>query len=432
VSRKKLKFDNTVSSKTQNEINKSIILNYIRENNYGENNSISRAEVARSLKISAPTVSKIVDELIRERYIVEVGKGESTGGKRPTKLKFNSEIGCVVGVDLGKDKIRIARCDFSGNILEKHVGFKIFYKDKKLLSKIIKEIEIFINNANLNDDKKKKKILPKAICLGVPADVNIDTGEIKSAPLFEGWEGLRLKEILVQKFNLPIYVENSTNISSIGENYSGEGKNLSSMVFLEVSEGIGAGIIIDNQIYRGSYSSAGEVGFIISGTDNLYYTYKNKGYMERVASPSSIEREVVRAIKNGNKTIIKEIVAGNLVNINSSIVFKAASLDDALANEIIKKAVEHLAIIVINLTLILNPEIIIIGGDICTMPEVNNLFIDPLKSIAKEVIPFKLPEIKLSSLGNDGGIIGASFFAVDNLLTKYFPYRIKEEEVIGI
>lgn len=432
MSRKKLKFDNTVSSKTQNEINKSIILNYIRENNYGENNSISRAEVARSLKISAPTVSKIVDELIRERYIVEVGKGESTGGKRPTKLKFNSEIGCVVGVDLGKDKIRIARCDFSGNILEKHVGFKIFYKDKKLLSKIIKEIEIFINNANLNDDKKKKKILPKAICLGVPADVNIDTGEIKSAPLFEGWEGLRLKEILVQKFNLPIYVENSTNISSIGENYSGEGKNLSSMVFLEVSEGIGAGIIIDNQIYRGSYSSAGEVGFIISGTDNLYYTYKNKGYMERVASPSSIEREVVRAIKNGNKTIIKEIVAGNLVNINSSIVFKAASLDDALANEIIKKAVEHLAIIVINLTLILNPEIIIIGGDICTMPEVNNLFIDPLKSIAKEVIPFKLPEIKLSSLGNDGGIIGASFFAVDNLLTKYFPYRIKEEEVIGI
>ncbi|MBA7509642.1 N-acetylmannosamine kinase [subsurface metagenome] len=421
---KKLKFYNTVSSKMQNEINKSIVFNYLRENK-----SISRAKVARDLKISAPTVSKIVDELIRECYLIEIGKDESTGGKRPIQLKFNSDIGCVIGVDLGKDKVRIARCDFGGNILEKHVGFKIFYKDKKLQNKIIKEIELFIDKANLNDSKKKKKIPLKAICLGVPADIDIDTGEIKSAALFEGWEGLKLKEILTEKFNLPIYIENSTNVSAMGDNYYGEGKRFSDIVFLEVSEGIGAGIIIDNQIFRGSYSSAGEVGFIVAGTKNLYSTYKNKGYMEEIVSPGSIEKEVVKAIKNGKKTLIKEIVSGDLAKINSSIVCKAASLGDSLACEILKKVVEHLAIIVINLTLILNPQIIIVGGDICALPEVNNLFIDPLKNIAKRVIPFKLPEIKLSLLGEDGGIIGASFYAIDNLLTKDFPYRIKKEEV---
>ncbi|MBA7518011.1 hypothetical protein ES705_10076 [subsurface metagenome] len=79
--------------------------------------------------------------------------------------------------------------------------------------------------------------------------------------------------------------------------------------------------------------------------------------------------------------------------------------------------------------MILNPQIIILSGDICTLPEVNNLFIDPLKDIAKKVIPFKLPEIKLSLLGKDGGIIGACFYAIDSLLTKDFPYRIKKEGI---
>jgi len=421
---KKLRFYNTVSSKLQNEINKSIVFNYLRENK-----SISRAKVARDLKVSAPTVSKIVDELIREGYIIEVGKDESTGGKRPTQLKFNADIGCVIGVDLGKDRVRMARCNMSGNMLEKHVGFRIFYKDKKLLDKIIKEIRLFIDRTDLNDSKKQKKIPLKAICLGVPADIDIDKGKVKSAALFEGWESLKLKDILAEKFNLPIYIENSKNISAIGENYHGEGRRYKDIVFLEVGEGIGAGIIIDNQIFRGSYSSAGEVGFMVGGIEDLYSTYKIKGYMERVASPGNIGKEAVKAIEDGKKTLIKEVVSNDLTKIDSSIVCKAASLGDSLASEIIKKVVEHLAIITINLILILNPQIIVIGGDICALPEVNKLFTSPLKSIVEKVVPFKIPEIKLSSLDEDAGIMGASFFAVDKLLTEGFPYGIKNDEV---
>ncbi|MDD5623057.1 MAG: ROK family protein [Actinomycetota bacterium] len=418
---KKLRFYNTANPKLQNEINKSIVFNYLRENK-----SISRIKVSKDLKISAPTVSKIVSGLISEGYVIEVGKDESTGGKRPTQLNFNSDIGSVIGVDLGKDRVRMVRCDLSGNILEKQIGFKIFYKDTELLNKIIKEIRLFISKTKSGDKRRQKKIPVKAICLGVPADIDIDTGEIKGAPLFEGWEGLKLKEILSREFSLPIYIENSTNISAIGENYCGEGKRFNDIVFLEVSEGIGAGIIIDNQIFRGSYNSAGEVGFIVAGKENLYTTYKYKGYMEEIASPGSIERAIVKAIKGGGKTLVKEIVSNDMTRIDTSIVCKAAGLGDPLANEIIKNVVEHLAIITMNLILIINPEIIVIGGDISTLPEVNNLFMEPLKSIVGRVIPFKLPEIKLSILGDDGGIIGASFFAVDNLLTEDFPYRIRK------
>jgi len=418
IANEKLKFQKTISSKIQKEINRSIVLNYLIENS-----NISRAKVARELKISAPTVSKIIDRLIVEGYVIEIGKVESTGGKRAKQLKFNSDIGYIISVDLGKNKIRLAKSDFDGNILEQHVGSKILINNKNLLNDVIEEISIFINKYTINDNNKAKSSI-KAICLGVPASFDTETGEIKSAALFEGWNGLKLKEILTEKFNLPIIVDNCTKISTFGEYCVDENKKFKDMIYLEVGEGIGAGIIINNKIFRGSDNSAGEVGFIISGTENLYSNYESMGYMEKVASPICIENEIITAIKNGKKTLIKEIVSGKLNKIDSSIVFKAASCGDNLANEIIKKVVEHISIIIINLTLILNPQIIIIGGEICSLPDVENLIMKPLKKIIKRIVPFKLPEIKLSSLGNDAGIIGASFYAIDKLLTPYFPYSI--------
>ena len=419
MSTDKLEFRKAIIPHMQNEINKSIVLNFLLENK-----SISRARVSKSLNISAPTVSKIADELVNEGFIIETGKSESTGGKRPTKLEFNPDYGAVIGVDLAKDNIRIARCDFLGNILEKHIGFKISNKDKTLLDKVIMEIGQFIEKINLDCPNGKNDLPLKAICLAVPAAIDLDTGEIKSAALFEGWEGLKLKEILTNHFDVPIYVENSTNISAMGDKYFGEAKQYSEIAFLEVSEGIGACIIINNRIYRGAYSSSGEVGYILGRLDDLYSSYKNKGYMEYEASLENMEKEAVKAIKDGKKTLLREIIDGDLTKINAAIVCRAASLGDLLAKEIIKKIVENLALIIINLILILNPEVVIIGGNICALPEVQDLFISPIKDIAERIVPFGLPEIKLSVVGKDGGVLGASYYAIDNVLTKYFPYKI--------
>jgi glucokinase len=419
MSTDKLKFRKAIIPHMQNEINKSIVLNFLMENK-----SLSRARVAASLNISAPTASKIIDELIKEGFVIETGKSASTGGKRPTNLEFNPDYGAVIGVDLAKDSIRMARCDFCGSILEKHIGFKIYNKDEDLLDKVIKELEQFIENINSDSSNGKKHLPLKAICMGVPAAVDLDSGEIKSAALFEGWEGLKLREILSEHFDLPIYIENSTNISAMGDKYFGEAKQYSEIAFLEVSEGIGAGIIINNKIYRGAYNSSGEVGYILGRLEELYSSYKNKGYMEYEASLENMEKEAIKAIKDGKKTLLREIISGDITKINAAIVCKAASLGDLLAREIIKKIVENLALIIINLILILNPEIVIIGGNICALPEAQELFITPIKEIADRIVPFDLPEIKLSVVGKDGGVMGASFYAIDNILTKYFPYKI--------
>lgn len=198
------------------------------------------------------------------------------------------------------------------------------------------------------------------------------------------------------------------------------------MVFIEISEGIGAAIIIGNNIFRGSNYSAGEVGFIIQRKKNLYSNYGNIGYMERDISPRNIIKSVVKAIKNGEKTLITEIVSNNLAKIDISVVFKSASLGDALAKKIIKNVVERLAIIAINITLILNPQLLVIGGDICNFPGVSEFIIEPTKTIVNRIIPFKSPEIKLSKTGKDSGIIGTSLFAIENLIKENFIYKLIE------
>jgi glucokinase len=409
---------NTANAKFQNKINKSIILNHVKDNIRS-----TRSAIAKDLKISTPTVSKIIDELIAENYVKELGKSESTGGKRATNLEFNSEFGSVIGVDLGKDRIRMAQSDLNIKILEKHIGFEIFNEDKNLLEEVIKEIDFFIKKIN----SKKNNIPLKAICIGVPADVEPETGQIISASLFKKWNNLNLKDIFSERFNIEIFIENTTNMSTIGEKYKGMGKKYKNLVFLGIGEGTGAGIIINDQLYRGSSFSAGEVGFLVDGIDNLD-TINNinnsKGYMENIIAPRNIKKEAVRLITEGHDSLIRNIVSNNLDIIDSNIVCRAAMLQDKLSMSIISKIVKNLSIIIQNIILIINPQVVIIGGDILDLSDLETLFIAPLKEIVERNIPSKIPEIRLSGLGKDGGVIGALVFAVESTLNKDYPYMI--------
>ena len=412
-----LKVLNTLSAKHQLLINKSIILNYLMENS-----SVSRAKIAVDLKISPPTVSKIIDELIKEGFVVEKGKDLSTGGKKAIKLGFNNKSGSVIGVDLGKDRIRMIRSDMGGHILDKHVGFEIYYKDKNLLDKVIKEIQMFINNIELNNINNNIEL--RGICIGIPADIATESGRILSSPLFLEWQNLNLKKIFSENLNTQIFIENSKNMSAIGEKNLGAGKEYKDFIILEVGEGIGAGIILDDQLYRGSSFSAGEVGFIVNNKKQLYSTYRIKGAMEKSASPNILRKKIIKIIESNKKTLVSELTEGDLDNITPSIVCRAAILGDKASKKIIKDSVESLSIIVLNLVLILNPEIIVIGGDILELPEVEKLFIEPVNRVIKHIVPFETPLIKKASLGVDAGVLGCSIFAISNILGTLYPYKI--------
>ena len=416
-----LNFLRTASAELQYKINISIIFNYIRENE-----PISRIRIANNLKISPSAVSRVIGKLIEDGYVVEADKLKTKGGKRPTLIKIKQDKGFVIGIDLGKEKFKLALTGFNGEIIEKYRGFKIS-NDKNIAEKIINEIKKILSK--YHQDKKLKQDNLKAICVGIPAAIDIDNGKIISAPLYGEWKDLNLKEILGSEFNIPIYVENDVNLSALGEKHYGEGKNFRDFIFVEISNGIGAGIIIDKHLFRGSLGSAGEVGFTIINADNLGFKVKNKGFLEKFASVESIKKKAIREIRKGRKTIITKMVKNDIEKIEPYMVCEAAISGDELANGIITETVNFLSIGIINLILIQNPQIIVLGGDICNLPEVSRLFLEPIIEKIRSSIPFEIPEIKLSLLGEDAGVVGASFQAVESLLMNKFPYKIEQGAV---
>jgi len=416
---RRMHFFETIGPKFQNVINESIVLNYLRENN-----PISRAQIASSLNISAPTVSKIIDNLIKNNYVFETDKAISSGGKRATKLVFNKEIGFIISVDLSKKNIVIARTDYEFNIINRYVGFKIIHTDTEILSKIIAEIKLFLNKFKINLKDNNHAGNFNVISIGVPANIEKFSGKIISAPLFRDWLDLNLKEYVEDVFKVPVFIGNIVNLSAIGENQFGEGENIENLVFFEISNGIGAGIIIDNNLLNGSSSSAGEIGFTVTKPEDLEFKYKIKGKLEKEISVENIEKNVIKLVKEGKKTLINELVNNNLNEIDINIIFKAASSNDSFAINIINEFVKKLAIVAINTILILNPQIVVVGGQIITVPGIKELVIEPLEKIIKDILPFKAPEVKISALGENAGILGTSFMAADTVLLSRFPYKI--------
>jgi len=413
-----LKFLKTAGPELQHKINKSIIFHYLRENS-----PISRAAISKELKISAPAVSRVIEKLILEGFVLEKEKQETKSGKRPTLLEINKHKGLVLGIDLGTEKITVAVMNYKGDIIRKYFGDKI-NDSSEIQEKILDEISMVLEDCKNN--KLGLEINPKinAICIAIPADVDPVTGKITGAPLYGSWKDLNLKEIIKSSFDIPVYIENNVNLAVWGEKKSGLGKNYNSLAFIEVSNGVAAGIIIDNSLHRGENGYSGEIGFTIIGSENLGFEIKNKGFLEKTASITSIHKRILESLKPTEKSMILGLAGNDYGKITPALICEAAIKKDIIASEAINNSVKFLSIAIINLILILNPQIIVMGGYICNLPFVNELFIEPIKAYVKKSIPFGMPGIELSNLGDEAGIIGACYMAMESVLTNEFPYKI--------
>lgn len=415
------KFLDTANPGLQQKINKSIIFNHLREKG-----KISRAKISKDLGISAPAVSRAIEKLIEEGYVIETERIKTKMGKRPTPLIINKNKFFVIGIDLGKTRLKMALVNLKGEMVEKFKG-SVILKNKRTIERVVNEIRNFIEKYTNRKNLKSYKI--ESICVGVPAAVNTNTERVLRTQHYKDWEwkDFNLKNIITSEFNIPVFVENDANLSAIGEKHYGEGQKHDTIIFVEVSNGIGAGIIINNKLVRGFNGSAGEIGFTLSGSKKLDFKIKDRGFLEEHSSIRSISERTVAEIKKGRKTIITDMVKNNFKRITPSLVSKAAIKGDKLANDIITTIVKLLSIGIINLILIVDPQLVVLGGDIANLSEVNKLFIKPITEKIKSSVPFIIPEIKVSSLGEDTCMRGASFNAIESILINEFPYRISQE-----
>lgn len=386
------------------QLNVSAVLKVIRDNG-----SLSRADVAKITGLTPASVTNITKMLIEDEYLVECKVGQSSGGRPPIMLELNPNARYVIGISIGVGMIDVVITNLSAEIiLKKSIEINeerydydfVFKKLVKLINEVIECSKI-----------EKEKILGAGVALhGI---VNARTGMSIYSPYY-GWKEINIKEALENELNLGVYVDNDVRAMALGESWFGITKDISNFVTLNISNGIGAGIIINNKPYYGVDFSAGEIGHIVVEGDGDKCNCGNYGCLETVASNNNITKKAIKLIKQGTNSVLKELKA-DINQLTIEDISEAAKLEDELAISIIKEAARYIGIAITNLINILNPTSIVVVGEIF-----ENTFyaIETLNEIVKNrgmKLSSENVRIIKSMLGRDAAVVGATTLVIQEI-----------------
>ncbi|MBC8508390.1 MAG: ROK family transcriptional regulator [Chloroflexi bacterium] len=321
-----------------------------------DHKTVSRAEIARITYLTRTTVSNIVNFLIDEGLVKEVGLGESIGGKSPILLSLIADSRYLVGLNLAQDKFTGAIVNIRGEIKES-VEIPLSNSNEQEALKLVYQI--------LDDLLAKNRHPIIGIGVGTPGLINTKEGIVVNAVNLD-WQDFPLAHLLNKRYNLPIAVLNDSQASAIGEYvYGGEHESDGNLIVVSVKQGLGAGILINGQLFQGDGGGAGEIGHVVMQKDGLLCRCGKRGCLETLASASAIvQRAKTLAPERPASSLANEIEAISLTSIESAF-FK----NDPLAQEIITEAGCYLGASIANLVSILNIEKIVLTGDLSRFGE---------------------------------------------------------------
>jgi len=310
----------------------------------------------------------------------------------------------LVGVDLGGTKILTGI--FTPTL--KCVGkTKLSTKADRGADAVIDRVARCVRDALDECDLDLKQC--RGIGIGAPGAVDFDEGRVIFAPNLPGWKDVPLKKELEKRLEVPVFIENDCNIAVLGvheKEFGGKPRNL---IGIFIGTGIGGGIILDGKLFSGANHTAGEIGHMVLQVDGPKCGCGNKGCLEALASRTGIFNRIQADVKDGQKTLLTEMLEDKFENLKSGDLRKAIRRGDKYVERVIEDASEYIGIAVGNLVNILNPEIVILGGGVMDALE------DEMLGVISEVAhDYAMPgstkdlEIVASKLGDDAGITGAA------------------------
>src|SRR5256712_6425787 len=374
-----LKKANAARSNTIRDINRQIVLNYVRELG-----PISRADIARETALQRSTISLIVDELRVDGLIEEVS-GESTGGRPPNLLSLRTADAVAIGVDLGTVKTVMASSDLAGRVLDQE-EFPTDSDIQKTLANIVHGALRLIgkNNGTI-----------EGIGISLPGVVDPETGDLY-VPHFS-WRNEPIAETLTRATSLPVSIDNDANAAALAELWFGrpEIREVRDFILVLVEEGVGTGIVFDGQVYRGEGGTAGEFGHMTLGS----------GAPVECAVGS---RECWEAFASERAALARyqKLSRSNGSDINFATVMDLALKGERNARAALKETARYLGIGIANLIQGLAPEAVIVGGPIARVWPV---IVEDLKASVDESICRGFPSTPIldSTLGSEPTLMGA-------------------------
>src|SRR6516164_63206 len=319
----------------------------------------------------------------------------------------NSKAEHVVGVDLGGTKILAGVFNHS---LESSGLAKLSTKSQRGVDKVVERIARCIQDAVDEADLSMKQVA--GVGLGAPGAVDYESGTVIFAPNLEGWKEVPLKKDLEKLLGAPVFVENDCNIAALGVYVAELKSKPRSMVGIFIGTGIGAGLVIDGELFSGFSHTAGEIGHMVLEVSGPKCGCGNKGCFEALASRTAIFQQIKAGIKEGQKTLLTEMLGDDLSDLRSGDLRKAIRRGDKFVDRVIEGAAEYIGIATANLINILNPEVMVLGGGVieALSDEMMSVIIETAKDYAMPG-SMKGVEIIASKLGDNAGITGAAVLA---------------------
>ncbi len=385
------------------QIKKEIISHFINTGN----DTIS--ELAKELDLSVPTVTKFIVELIDQGMIAEFGKIQTPGGRHPIVYGLNPSSAYFVGADMSRHHLNIALMDFTGRLVENEMGIAYTYQNTtESFDLLCGHLQNFIDKTG----EIKKKIYH--INLNISGRVNPETGYSYSSFYFSEEP---ISEILSSKLHYPVSIDNDTRTMAYGEYMKGVIEKEKNVIFVNVSWGLGIGIIIDGKPYYGKSGFSGEFGHFPIFDNEIICHCGKKGCLETEASGLAIHRMVIERIKQGESSILTQKVK-DMDQLTLTHIIEATNNEDPLCIEIVEEVGYKLGRYIAGLINIFNPELVVIGGQVA---ETEGFIMLPIRSSVKKHslnLVNKDTKIVTSKLKNKAGIIGACMIARSRLFTE--------------
>ncbi|MBY7142876.1 ROK family transcriptional regulator [Virgibacillus sp. NKC19-3] len=367
-------------------VNKSNILNKIRKSE-----PISRAQIAKETKLTPPTVSSIVKELLEQGIIRESNLGDSKGGRKPTMLLINKDAFYIIGVDAGPERVECILADLSGEVFER--------MSSKLRKPVSNDQFITILKENINKILQssmtdKEKVM--GIGVAMHGVVDVETGTSLIAPNLD-LKNIPIKAELEKAFNLIVKVENDARAMALGESWFGGHGDLESMVAVNIGRGVGSGVVIHGKLYHGAQDIAGEIGHMTIDMNGTICECGNRGCLQTFASGEAIAK---RAQKEVHDETESDTLTGQRVH-------ELAQHGNEPYIHVLEETGRAIGIGLTNLVHLINPSEIVLGGGVMKSEK----FILPAikQTIQQQALTedSKQTQVTVTKLGDDATLLGS-------------------------
>jgi glucokinase-like ROK family protein len=360
---------------------------------------LSKAQLADRLQVSRTTVGAEVTRLGELGLAVEAGPAASRGGRRSTLVDLSPDIrfagisigatGLSVGVTDGRlSTIKVAHCD--SDIKEGPEA--VLARALELLREVMAEVGV-------------TRLAGAGV--GVPGPVDFHRGISVSPPIMPGWDGYPVRDAVSRELGCPVVLDNDVNALAVGEQHAGVARNARDFLFVKIGTGIGCGIVVDGDLYRGVDGCAGDIGHIRVDDFGPTCACGNTGCLEAFAGGAAIARDATAAARSGRSEVLAALLAEKGV-LTAADVGAAIGQGDPVAVQLIRDSGRRVGQVLASLVSFFNPGLIVIGGGVTAL---GHALLAEIRGVTyRRSLPLatgSLP-IVLSELNHEGGVIGTA------------------------